>query len=371
MSVSSTKVLKLTKKILKGNEHNPAAALQAIPAGSHVSLSATMLDVLVHMKHIGQIEIPKYGFTIRNDWLYCQKGARASTPILRQILQTVPWINGLSVGLLDTFGIGSFVIDKSCAEPCFPKNCLKHLVIYEDIPEYEEGWPWTLQCIIRDNIGSLVTFSADELPCTDTRIFESLQYLRIRNDYYKRNLKIEYFPKLMLLDIPYMQFPSICIKTMRFENNLPYGFNCATWSHAMHNLKRHRAAVYTYLKFTPVLSRDVARIIFCMVKAMPSTEWKLNENDIPSKFKHDTSGTFKYIADVFDPEYIEMASNYQDLVRLEEDEHFFQQEVESLHKKRKKTEEDIIDYQNKLDESKIKIQRRAEYVLPLIQQFLK
>jgi hypothetical protein len=108
-----------------------------------------------------------------------------------------------------------------------------------------------------------------------------------------------------------------------------------------------------------------------MVKAMPSTEWKLNEDDIPSKFKHDTSANSKYIADVLDPEYIEMASNYQDLVRLEQDERFLQREVESLHKKRKKTEEDIIDYQNKLDESKIKIQRRAEYVLPLIHQFLK
>lgn len=366
------RVLKLTKKILKGNEQNPAAALQAIPAGSHVSLSVTMLDVLVHMKHFGQIEIPKYGFTIRNGWLYCKKGTCTSTVTIRKILQTVPWINGLSIGLLDTFGIASFVIDKSYIEPCFPKNCLKHLVIYEDIPEYKNGWPCTLLCIIRDNIGSLVTLCIDELPCVGTCIFESLQYLRIRNDRYKRNLKIEYFPKLMVLDIPYIRFPSICVKTMRFETNLPYGhFNCATWNHAMHNLKRHRAAVYTYVKFTPVLSRDVARIIFCMVKAMPSTEWKLNEDDIPSKFKHDTSANFKYIADISDPEYIEMASNYQDLLRLEQDERFFQREVESLHKKRKTIEEDIMNYQDQLDESRIKIQKRAEYVLPLIHQFLK
>lgn len=369
MSVSSTKVLKLTRSVLKGNEQNPAAALETIPAGSHVSLSATMLDVLVHMKHFGQIEIPKYGFTIKDGWLYCQNKICTASNILLVVLDDVPWINGLSVGLLDGYDKTSFIIAFSFSDA--PTNHLKHLVIYENIPEYKNGWPPALLRIIRYNIGSLVTFCADEFPRI-ARVFESLQYLKIRNDYYKRDLKIEYFPKLMVFDVPYIRFPNICVKTMRFETNLPYGhYNCATWGHAMRNLKRHRAAVYTYVKFTPVLSRDVARIIFCMVKAMPSTEWKLNEDDIPSKFKHDTSANSKYIADVSDPEYIEMASNYQDLVRLEQDERFFQREVESLHKKRKAVEEDITNYQDKLDESRIEIQKRTEYVLPLIHQFLK
>lgn len=374
MSVSSTKVLKLTKKILKGNEQNPAVALQAIPAGSHVSLSATMLDVLVHMKHFGQIEIPKYEFTIRDGWLYCKKGSCTNSKILQKILGEVHWINGLSVGMLDDYerSILFFGLNGLTESVLFPnKYSLKHLVIYENIPGYEKGWPTSLLSIILESIGSLVTFVADEFFYDDyrTHVFWSLQYLKIRKHTYVRLQKETYFPSLMVLDIPCMTFPCICVKTMKV--NTTKGSYCQLWGHAMHNLKRHRAAVYAYVKFTPLLSRDVARIIFRMVKAMSSAEWKLNEDDIPSKFKPDTSGNSKYIADVLDPEYLKIASNYQELVRLEDHGRFFQREVESLHKKRKTIEEDIDNYQDQLDKEKIKIQEKTEYVLPLIQQFLK
>lgn len=341
MSVSS-KVFKVTRSILRDNEL-PAESLQRIPVGSDVSLSTTMINTLAHMKHAGTIVIPKYGFTIKDRWLYCDKNQTTCSKMLWKILEEVPWIIGLSVGLLDdfkekicTFQLGIVNKNKKLG------SCLKHLVIYEKIKEYEKGyWP-TLISIIKDNVDSLVSFCADSFVLSSV-VFSSLQYLKIRisciSTYY-----LSSFPKLMILDIPKeaITFPYLF-------SDINNGISISTivsvsyyaWAFATHNLKRHRAKVYTFVKFTPIVGRDVARMLSRMIEAMPATEWKLREEDIPEK--HRQSGVIKHIPDVMDTESALLLDQYKEYKKIERDSRMDNAALESKQKKLKQLEREIVD----------------------------
>jgi hypothetical protein len=113
--------------------------------------------------------------------------------------------------------------------------------------------------------------------------------------------------------------------------------NCDTWIHAMSKLKRHKAAVYVYVKFAPIISKDVSRIICKMVKAIPSSEWKVKPDDIPFKYTHNNS-SWTYIADKTDPDFIAARKATLMLARAEEDCNIFKDDFEALRKKQKRKE---------------------------------
>lgn len=367
MSVSS-KILKVTKSNLRDNEL-PSESLQRIPAGSNISLSSTMIEMLAHMKHAGTIVIPKYGFTIKNGWLYCDKNQTTYSKTLWKILKEVPWIIGLSVGLLtDLKESVSFCVDLKKKEKELQSN-LKHLVIYEKIDAYcKEGYSPILRSIIKDNANSLVSFCADRF-IDSALIFSSLQYLKIRT-YEHSTYYLSCFPKLMILDVPReaVKFPYIFSNTSGIHVKSIGSENSKTWAFATRNLKRHRAKVYTFVKFTPLLGKDVARMLSRMVEAIPATEWKLCEEDIPDKHRHPDA--IKHIPDVTDSESILLLEKSKEYNRIVACSRTYNFSLESKQKKLKKLETKIVELSDNVDKYKSLLETWAPQTNLLIQQFL-